>query len=99
MIKILFFFYIRVLQPNIRHDTQLVDLIEIERLNIDNNNNKILTTVTIASTNEDEKEFCRIYRRTSKRNRSCPSSFLLIYHIPPAGCLMTYINNISSIYL
>jgi hypothetical protein len=29
-------FYIRVLQPNIRHDTQLVDLIEVERSNIDN---------------------------------------------------------------
>jgi hypothetical protein len=33
-----FFRYIRVLQPNIRHDTQLVDLIEVERLNNDNNN-------------------------------------------------------------
>jgi hypothetical protein len=35
------FFYIRVLQPNIRHDTQLVDLIEIERSNIDNNSNSL----------------------------------------------------------
>jgi len=95
---------IRVLQPNIRHDTQLVDLIEVERLNIDNNN----WMLTIARPNntkknemrrrrkkneEDEKKqtLCRIYarKRTRAKTRNIEVVLLLFFSFTISSCCLS----------